>query len=96
MKKVFIWPAMKNMLFSLPIFLLDNIYIRFGSKLYGQNVWIHMGTYCAALLLICFCSAIRGSFTKEKRYDLIDYFNSTSRYQDDLLYIDNILFFYGS
>ena len=50
MKKFFIWPAMKNELFSLPknikkynlstcqkvkealIYLLDNIYIRFGSK----------------------------------------------------------------
>ena len=42
------------------------------------------------LLLICFCSAMRG--TKEKRYDLIDAFNSTSRYLDDLLNIDNIHF----
>ena len=30
--------------------------------------------------------------TKEKRYDLIDAFNSTSRYLDDLLNIDNINF----
>ena len=29
---------------------------------------------------------------KEKRYDLIDAFNSTSRYMDDLLNIDNIYF----
>ena len=28
--------------------------------------------------------------TKEKRYDMIDAFNSTSRYLDDLLNIDNI------
>ena len=32
------------------------------------------------------------SLTKEKRYDLIDAFNSTSRYLDDQLNIDNILF----
>ena len=32
------------------------------------------------------------SLTKEKRYDLIDAFNSTSRYLDDLLNIDNIQF----
>ena len=32
------------------------------------------------------------SLTKEKRYDLIDAFNSTSRYLDDLLNVDNILF----
>ena len=30
--------------------------------------------------------------TKEKRYDLISAFNSTSRYLDDLLNIDNIHF----
>ena len=78
-KKFFIWPAMKNVLFSLPknikkydswscqkvtdalIYLLDNIYIRFGSKLYRQNVGISMGKNCAPLLLICFCSALRGT-----------------------------------
>ena len=32
------------------------------------------------------------SLTKEKRYDLLDAFNSTSRYLDDLLNIDNIHF----
>ena len=30
------------------------------------------------------------SLTKEKWYDMIDDFNSTSRYRDDLLNIDNI------
>ena len=43
------------------IYLLDNIYIRFSSKLYRQNVGIPMGTNCASLLLICFCSAMRGT-----------------------------------
>ena len=43
------------------------------------------------LLLICFCSAMK-SLTKEKLYDLIAAFNSTSRYLDDLLNIDNIHF----
>ena len=32
------------------------------------------------------------SLTKEKRYDKIDAFSSTSRYLDDLLNIDNIHF----
>ena len=32
------------------------------------------------------------SLTKEKRHDPIDAFNSTSRYHDDLLNIDNIHF----
>ena len=96
MKKLFIWPAMKNVLFSLPrnikydllscqkvtdalIYLLDNIYIRFGSKLYRQNVGIPMGTNCVPLLLTYFCFCYERDFmkslTKEKRYDLIDAFN---------------------
>ena len=32
------------------------------------------------------------SLTKEKRYDLKDAFNSTAKYLDDLLKIDNIHF----
>ena len=75
------------------IYLLDNIYIRFGSKLYRQNVGISMGTNCAPLVadLFLFCYEMK-SLTKEKRYDRIDAFNSTSRYLDDLLNIDNIHF----
>ena len=42
--------------------------------------------------LFLFCYEIMKSLTKEKRYDLIDAFNSTSRYLDDLLNIDNIHF----
>ena len=38
-------------------FLLDNIYIRFGSKLYRQIVGIPMDTNCAPLVadLFLFC-----------------------------------------
>ena len=38
-------------------FLLDNIFIRFGTKLYRQVVEIPMGTYCAPLVadLFLFC-----------------------------------------
>ena len=71
------------------IYLLDNIYIKFGSKLYRQNVGILMGTNCAPLVadlfLFCYERDFMKSLTKEKRYDLIDAFNSTSRYLDDLL-----------
>ena len=50
-----------------------------------------MGTNCAPLVadLFLFCYE---RDTKVKRYDLIDAFNSTSRYLDDLLNIDNIHF----
>ena len=38
-------------------YLLDNILIRFGSKLYRQIGGIHMGTKCAPLVadLFLFC-----------------------------------------
>ena len=77
------------------IYLLDNIYIRFGSKLNRQSVGIQMGTICAPvadLFLFCYERDFMKSLTKDKRYDLIDAFNSTSRYLDDLLNIDNIHF----
>ena len=55
-----------------------------------------MGTNCvplvADLFLFCYERDFMKSLTKEKRYDLIDAFNSTSRYLDDLLNIDNIHF----
>ena len=77
-------------------YLLDTIYIRFGSKLYRQNVGIRMGTNCAPLVadlfLFCYERDFMKSITKQKRYDLIDAFNSTSRYVDDLLNINNIHF----
>ena len=93
-KKYDLWSCQK--VTDALIYLLDNIYIRFGSKLYRQNVGIPMGTNCAPLVadlfLFCYERDFMKSLTKEKRYDLIDAFNSTSRYLDDLLNIDNIQF----
>ena len=40
-------------------FLLDNIYIRFGLKLYRQIVGIPMGTNRAPLVVTCFGSVMR-------------------------------------
>ena len=55
-----------------------------------------MGTNCALLVadlfLFCYERDFMTSLTKEKRYDMIDAFNSTSIYLDDLLNIDNIHF----
>ena len=44
-KKYDLWSCQK--VTDALIYLLDNIYIKFGSKLYGQNVGIPMGTNCA-------------------------------------------------
>ena len=52
------------------IYLLDNIYIRFGTKLYRQIVGIPMGTNCvplvADLFLFCFERDIRLFLTLSK------------------------------
>ena len=73
-------------------FLLDNVYIRFGSKLYRQIVGIPMGTNCAPLVadlfLFCYERDFMLSFSEESQSGVIEAFNSTSRYLDDLLNID--------
>ena len=43
-------------------FLLDNIYIRFGTKLYTQIVGIPMGTNCAPLVAYLFLFFYERSF----------------------------------
>ena len=77
-------------------FLLDNIYIRFGIKLYRQIVGILMGTNCAPLvadlLLFCFERYFMKDRSSDDQADIIKAFNSTSRYLDDLLNIDNPYF----
>ena len=77
-------------------YLLDNIFIRFGSKLYRQIVGIPMGTNCAPLVaylfLVCYERDFMLSLSDNNQADIIEAFNSTSRYLDDLLNIDNPYF----
>ena len=77
-------------------YLLDNIYIRFGTKLYRQIVGIPMGTNCAPLVadlfLYCYERDFMDSLNHDNQADVIEAFNSTSRYLDDLLNIDNPYF----
>ena len=77
-------------------YLLDNIYIRFGTKLYRQIVGIPMGTNCAPLVadsfLYCYERDFMDSLNHDNQADVIEAFNSTSRYPDDLLNIDNPYF----
>ena len=77
-------------------FLLDNIYIRFGSKLYRRNVGISIGTSCAPLVadlfVFCYERDFMLSLSEDNQSDVIQAFNSTSRYLDDLLNIDNNFF----
>ena len=77
-------------------YLLDNIFIRFGSKLHRQIVGIPMGTNCALLVadlfLFCYVRDFMLSLSDKNQADIIEAFNSTSRYLDDLLNIDNPYF----
>ena len=77
-------------------FLLDNIYIRFGSKLYRQIIGIPMGTNCAPLVADLFLFSYESDFmlslSDDNQSEAIEAFNSTSRYLDDLLNIDNNYF----
>ena len=77
------------------IYLLDNIYIRFGTKLYRQIVGI-LGTNCAPLVadlfLFCYERDFMTSLSDVKKSKIIEAFKSTSKYLDDLLNIDSPYF----
>ena len=78
------------------VYLLDNIFIRFGTKLYRQTIGVPMGTNCvplvADLFLFCYEGDFMKSLSRKNQADIIEAFNLTSRYLDGLLNIDNIYF----
>ena len=75
-------------------FLLDNIAIRFGTKLYRQVVGIltNCAPLVADLFLFCYERDSMISLSDDKQADVIDAFNTTSRYLDDILNIYNVYF----
>ena len=77
-------------------FLLDNIFIRLGTKLYRQVVGIPMGTNCAPLVadlfLFCYERDFMMSLSDDKQVDIIYAFNTKSGYLDFILNVDNVLF----
>ena len=77
-------------------YLLDDIFIKFGSKLYRQIEGTPMGTNCAPLVvdlfLFCYERDFMLSQSDNNQTDIIEAFNSTSIYLDDLLNIDNPYF----
>ena len=56
-------------------YLLDNIFIRFGSKLYRQIVGIPMDTYCAPLVadlfLFCYERDFMSSLSDNNQTDIL-------------------------
>ena len=67
-------------------YLLDNIFIRFGSKSYRQICLLQI------CFLFCYERDVMLSLSDNNQTDIIEAFNSTSRYLDDLLNIDNPYF----
>ena len=77
-------------------FLFDNFFIRLCTKLYRQVGGIPMGTNCAHLVadlfLFCYERDFMMSLSDDKHANVIDAFNTTSRYLDDILNINNVFF----
>ena len=67
--------------------------MQFDGIVYQQKVGIPMGTKCAPLLadlfLYCYEKDFMPNLQKSKRFDLIEKFNDTSQYHDDIFNIDN-------
>ena len=63
-------------------YLLDNIFIRFGSKLYRQIVGIPMGTNCAPLVadlfLFCYERDFMLSLSDNNQTDIIEAFKGSA------------------
>ena len=68
-----------------------NIYVQFDAIVYQQIVGIPMGTNCAPLIAdlfrYCYEKDFMSNLQKSKRFDIIDKFNDTSRYHDDIFTI---------
>ena len=54
-----VWVPLIIIMCDVLHYLFDNIFIRFGSKLYRQIVGIPMGTNCAPLVADFFCFVMR-------------------------------------
>ena len=93
-KKYHAWSC-QNVYDALTL-LLDNIFIQFGTKLYTRVVGIPIGTTWAPLVadlfLFCYERDFIMSLSDDKQADIIDAFNTTLRYLDDILNIDNVYF----
>ena len=94
LKKHHAWSC--QYVFNALTFLLGNIFIRFGTKRYRQVAGIPMGTDCAPLVadlfLFCYEKDFLMFLSDDKLTDIIDAFNTTSRYLGDILNINNVYF----
>jgi hypothetical protein len=77
-------------------FLIDNIFVFFGGRVFQQTVGIPMGASCAPLLADLFLYLYEGDFIqgslKKNERKLGGSFNFTVRYLDDVLSLNNSRF----
>ena len=68
-------------------YLLGNIFISLGTKLYRQIVGIPMGSNCLIADLSLFCDErdFMASLSYNEEAEIIQALNASSRYLDDLL-----------
>ena len=75
---------------------VEQIFIRYGTKLYRQVVGIHLSTNCAPfaadLFLFCYERDFKMAVSDDKQADVINAFNTTSRYSNDVLNINNVFY----
>ena len=85
----------KGYKFKIPIVTGTLLHLMYG-MVYQQIMGIPIGTNCAQLIankfLYCYERDFMSNLQKSKRFDLIDKFNDTSRYLDDIFTIDNPVF----
>ena len=90
-KRYKLWSCQK--MYDALVYLVDNIFRKFCSKLYRQIVSIPMGTRCAPLVadlfLFCYERYFMLSLSDNNQTGIIKAFSATSRYLDDLLHIYN-------
>ena len=93
-KKYHAWSC-QNVCNALTL-LSDNIFIQFGTKVYKQVVGIPIGTNSSPLVsdlfLFCYERNFMMSLSDDKQADVIDAFNTSSRYLNDILNINNVYF----
>jgi hypothetical protein len=77
-------------------FLIDNIFVIFGGRVFQQTVGILMGTNCALLLADLFLYSHEADFMygllKKNEKKLARSFNFTFRYIDDVFSLNNSRF----
>ena len=77
-------------------FLIDNIFVEFGGRIFQQTIGIPMGTNCAPLLADLFLYSYEADFIQgllqKKEKKLTQSFNYSFRYIDDVLSLNNCRF----